>query len=72
MLGWNKKPEYQNVYYLLEGISKAPSENMITWYSGVLTGYMVGKEFPIGEELRVKYLREALTLARKIQLMELQ
>lgn len=72
MLGWNKKPEYQNVHYLLEGISKAPSEDMIIWYSGALTGYMIGKEFPIKEEIRVKYLREALALARKTELMEAQ
>lgn len=70
MLGWNKKPEYQNVHYLLEGISKAPSEDMIAWYSGALTGYLIGKEFPIKEGRRVKYLQEALALARKRELME--
>ena len=72
MLGWNKKPEYQNVYYLLEGLSKAPSEDLIMWYSGALTGYMIGKEFLVGEQVKLKYLRETLILMRRVELMELQ
>lgn len=72
MLGWNKKPEYQNVHYLLEGICKAPSEDMIVWYSGALTGYMIGKDFPVKEKFKVKHLREALALVRRIQLLRMQ
>ena len=68
MLGWNKDPHYKNIYYCLDSIVKAPTQHCLTWYQGMLQGYLVGKDVPILEELRVRQLMTALADKRMFQL----